>query len=100
MPQDADQVITERGTEKDRVIKRVTEPLQRPIEIRSGGVNEKEMIEPLMDEAPAPNERVAQNQGRIVPDKTVAQSGRIANEDNCKNDKDGPDFFHERESID
>ncbi len=71
--------------------------MQRPIKIGSRCVDEKKMVKALGDQPPAANQRVTQNQSRIIPDKTVAQSGRIANEDSCKKDENGPDFFHERE---
>ena len=66
---------------KGRVVNRVTEPLDRSIEIRSGRINEEEMVEAFRYQLPTANQRIAQNQGGVVPDKTVAHSGGIADED-------------------
>src|ERR1043166_8531978 len=58
------------------------------------------MIEAFRDQSPASDQRIAQNQSGIVPDKTVAHRGRIADEDDDQENEDGPDFFHEtRKSI-
>jgi len=44
------------------------------------------MVETFRYQSPAANQRIAQNECGIVPDKTVAHSRRIADEDN--NDQD------------
>ena len=71
---------------KGRVIDCVTEPLNRPIEIGRSRVHEEKVIETFRYQSPAANERIAQDQGRVVPDKTVAHRRRIADED--KSDQD------------
>ena len=78
--------MIERRLESDqRIIDRVAEALQRPVEIRGSGVGEKKVIEALGNEAPAANQRITQNERGIVPDKPVADSRSIADEDNREN---------------
>ena len=85
---------------KGYVIDRVRQPLKRPIEIGGCGIDEEEVIKIFGYQSPASDQWIAQNQGGVVPDKTVAHSRRIADEDNDKKNEDGPDFFHEtRKSI-
>ena len=81
VPEHADHVIRPGVKSEGRVIDRKSEPLQRPIEIRGCRINKKEMIEAFRYELPTPNQRVAQDQCGIVPDKTVAHRRGIANED-------------------
>ena len=66
---------------KSSVVDRVTESLDWSIEIRSRRVNEKEMVEAFRYQLPTADQRIPQDQGGVVPDKTVAHSGRIADED-------------------
>ena len=81
MPKQTGDVVGSGSKGKGRVIDRVTKTLDRPVEIRSGRINEEEVVETLRDQSPTANQRVAQDQGGIVPDKTVAHSRGIANED-------------------
>ena len=58
------------------------------------------MIEPFGNQSPASDQRIAQNQRGVIPDKIVAHSRGIADEDDDKEKKAGPDFFHAaRKSI-
>src|SRR5690242_15249767 len=80
MPKNAREVITERRVEADRIVKCITEALQRTVEIRAARVGEEKVRESLPDRSPAANQRIAQNQRLIVPDKLAAERGRIAAE--------------------
>jgi len=86
VPKHTGEVIRSGSKSKGRVIDRINEPLNRPVEIRSGRVDEKKMVETFRYQSPAANQRIAQNECGIVPDKIVAHSRRIADEDN--NDQD------------
>src|ERR1700730_6182160 len=96
MPEQTCDVVRPRVKSEGHVIERVIQPLERSIEIRSGCVYKKEMVETLGYQPPAAKQRVAQDQGGVVPDKTVAHSGRIANEDGDEENYSGPDLFHDK----
>src|SRR5437879_4774691 len=57
-------------------------------------IDEKEMSEHFRNQSPASDQRIAQNQRGVIPDKIVAHSRGIADEDDDKEKKAGPDFFH------
>ena len=81
MPKQTGDVVGSGSKGKGRVIDRVTKTLDRPVEFRSSRINEEEVVETLRDQSPTANQRVAQDQGGVVPDKTVARSRGIDNED-------------------
>src|SRR3977135_1706410 len=94
MAEDAGQVIAGGAKSERAVIERVGQPLDRPVEIGSRCVREKEMLKTLGDKAPASDERVAQDQRGVVPDKTISQRRRIDREDERGDQKSRQDFFH------
>jgi len=53
------------------------------------------MIETLWDEAPTAKERVAQNQGGVVPDEPIAESGRVATKHRSEDNQNRNNFFHD-----
>ena len=57
------------------------------------------MLESLRDQSPAPNERIAQDEGVIVPDEAVAQGGRIGSEDEQHEEKDRKKFLQRENQI-
>ena len=77
MPENADEMIPHRRNKEGGVIERVARPLQRPVKIGSRRVREQKVLKPLPDQAPTANERIAQNERLVVPDKAVAQGRRI-----------------------
>ena len=80
VPKNTDKMIAGRREKKGRVIKGVTEALQRAVKIGSRRVREKKMLKTLADQAPAANERIAQDEGLIVPDESVSQGWRVGHE--------------------
>ena len=94
MTQDVGQVITG-GTKSERaVIERVGQPLDRPVEIGRRRVRKKEMLKSFGNQPPASNERIAQDQRGVVPDKAVLERGRINSEDQRGQKEGREDFFH------
>jgi hypothetical protein len=75
MPEHTHRVIQRRRESRRRVVERVAQPLDRAVEIRGRRVGEKEMIEAFRDQAPAADERIAQDQRGIVPDEIVFTAG-------------------------
>ncbi len=71
---DAGEVITGRPKSERGVIERVGQPLDRPVKIGSGRVGKEEMLKPFRDQPPASDERIAQDQGGVVPDEAVPQA--------------------------
>src|SRR5260221_2902553 len=62
-----------RGESVKRVVGGEAEALERPIEIGGGGISEQGMAEAPGNEPPTADERNAQHQRGIVPDKSRAQ---------------------------
>ena len=75
------QVIGPRPKAEPGVVPRVSQPLQRPVEIGSGRIRKKEMAKTLRDEPPAADEGIHQNQRGIVPDKAVQDGRGVDRED-------------------
>ena len=87
-----------RRSKSDRAIfQRVGQPLHRPIKVRWRRVSEKKMLEPFRDQSPTADKRVAQDERLIVPDKSVAQRGRVGGEDNESNQQKRFRFFQDKE---
>src|ERR1017187_8696317 len=96
---DVGQVITGRTKSERAVIERVGQPLDRPVEIRGRRVSKKEMLKPFGDQAPASDERIAQNQRGVVPDKTVSERWCMNSEHQRGQKKSREDFFHRRNWV-
>jgi len=94
----ARQMVAGRFEDEGRVIDEVSQPLDRPVEIRRRCVDKKKMLERLGSEPPAPDERIAQDQGGIVPDEIVSQGWRIGDENDDDETKSGQEFF-QRERL-
>ena len=77
---DAGEMIAGRFEDEGGVINEISQPLNRPVEIRRRRVDKEKMLESLGSELPAANERVAQDQGGIVPDKVISQGRRVGRE--------------------
>src|SRR5688572_15060877 len=71
------QVITLGEELPDGVVEGEAEPLERAVKVRCGGIDEEEMAEPFGDQPPGANQRIAENEGSIVPDKAVELRGPI-----------------------
>ena len=63
--------------------------LERAVEIRRRGIEEKEMAEALRDEPPTADQRIAQHERGVVPDKTIAQRGPVNEKRRRYDDNDG-----------
>ena len=84
---------------EEGVIERVSQPLDRPVEIGSRRVNKQKMLKAFGNEPPAPDERVAEDQGGIVPDKTVSQRRCVDREDERSQNKGSKNFFHQADCV-
>jgi len=71
--EDAREMVAPRLEGEQGVIECIGEPLDRAVEIGCGRVGEKKMAEAFRDEAPAPDERVTQDERGVVPDELVLQ---------------------------
>ena len=80
MTEDAREMIAGRFENEHGVISEVSEPLNWPVEIRGRRVDEKKMLERLGRELPAPDKRIAEDQGGIVPDEIVSERWRVDRE--------------------
>ena len=92
-------MITSRLKRERPVIKGVGQPLDRTVEIGRGRVSEKEMLETFRDEAPAPDERVAQDQVGVVPDKTISQGRGVDRQNERDQKKRSEIFFHGADCV-
>src|ERR1700704_6653523 len=79
---DAREMIAGRFENEGGVINKISQPLNRPVKIRWRRGDEEKMLENLGGELPAADERVAQDQSGIVPDKIISQGWRIDRENN------------------
>src|SRR4051794_17527640 len=93
MAQNAREVVG-RGQQAERsVLERVSETLDWPIKIRRRRIREKKMLEAFTDQTRTADQRIAQNQGGIVPNETVPQSRRIRSEHrDCQQEKGEKSF--------
>ena len=89
MEQDIGEMIGVRGESPEGIISSERKPLNRPIEIRGRCIREKEMPEPLGNQPPTADERVAQNQGRIIPDEPVPQRRSVNGKSRDNHEQDG-----------
>ena len=87
-------MIAGRTKDKRRIIERVGQPLDRAIEVRRRRVGKKEMLKPFGNQPPTADERIAQNQGGVVPDKIISERRRVKSEDYDGKQKRGQNFFH------
>ena len=92
--QNAGEMITGRLENERSVIEQVSQPLNGPVKIRGRRVEEKKMLEGLRDELPAANERIAQDQGGIVPDKLVPERRRIERQGDENQNESRQNFFN------
>ena len=74
------------GEAVNLVVENETQPLDRAVKTRRRGIEKQEMPEALGDKPPTADERIAQDQRRVVPDKTIAQGGPV-NEKSGRNDQ-------------
>ena len=82
------------------VIEQVSQPLDGPVKIRRGRIDKKKMLKRLRDELPAADERIAQNQSGVVPDKIVSQGRRVESQGDESQKKWRQDFFQRRNWVD
>src|SRR4029453_9885895 len=80
VPEQADEMVSHRREKEGRVIQVVGGPLQWPIKIGGRCVSEKKMRESLGDQLPTADERIAQDERLVIPDKTVPQRRRIGSQ--------------------
>ena len=92
MEGDAHDVVSGRPKSERGVIEPVGQPLNRTGEIGSRRVRKKEMLEALRNEPPASDERIAQDQRRIIPYEAVANRGRVDGKNERSQTKN---FFNE-----
>lgn len=93
-------VIGRRSKSEGGVFGRVGEPLQRPIEIGSGSVDEKEMIKTFGNQSPAADEWVTQDERGVVPNKSIARRRGVARGRGRDHDEKGDTFLHEEKRMD
>lgn len=93
-------MVESRVKRTDRVIERVGQSLDWTIEIGSGRVGKKEMIETFRDQSPTPDQWIAQNQGRIVPDQAVLQGWSVAHEHGEEDQQDGKNLLQVEKAVD
>ena len=74
-------MISRRLENEGGVIEQIGQSLNGAIKIRGRGVDKEKMMKRLRNKLPAPDERVAQNQSRIVPDKIVPERRRVERQD-------------------
>ena len=74
---DAAEVPLSRRERCDRIIQSEAQPLHRPVEVRARRVEEEELPKPLWDQTPGANQRIAQYQRGVIPDKAVAERGPV-----------------------
>src|SRR5581483_10128289 len=91
---DAGEMIRQRIKGEAGVNDGVNKSLDRPIKIRSGCVDEKEMIEAFRNQTPTADERIAQDECGVVPDKTIAQRRRVTEKHRENEQSGGENFFH------
>ena len=87
-------MIAGRTKDKRRIIERVSHPLDRPVEIRRCRVGKKEMLKAFGNEPPTADERIAQDERGVVPDKIISERRRVKSEDYDGKQKRGQNFFH------
>ncbi|PYK86697.1 MAG: hypothetical protein DMF47_05545 [Verrucomicrobia bacterium] len=58
------------------------------------------MIKCFRNQPPAPNERVAQNLSRIVPDKTISQPRSVAGKHPGDDEQNSEIFLHDENGLD
>src|SRR5438045_6765308 len=81
---------------KQDVLNGVSQPLEGPIKIRRRRVCKKKMLQPFRDQAPAPDERIAQDQGGIIPDETGTEGRGMSAKNKTEEHADnGQTLFHE-----
>ena len=93
MAEDAGQVIRRRTKRERAVVERVGQPLDRAVKIGSRRVRKKKMLKPFGDQAPASDQRIAQDQGGVIPDEAVAQRRRVASRKRRRQEQEWPGFF-------
>ena len=94
MTKDARNMVAGRPKRERGVIERVGQPLDRAVEIRGRRVRKKEMLKAFGNKPPTADERIAQNQGGVVPDKIISERRRVKSEDDDGKQKRGQNFFH------
>ena len=72
----------------------VGQTLNWPVKIRGRRVCKKEMLKSFRNEVQAANERIAQNERVIVPNKSVAQGRRVTCTYDKRDKQNGPTLFH------
>src|ERR1700719_3877413 len=98
MAKDAREMIAGRFKNERGVIREVGQSLNRPVEIRRRRVDKQKVWERFGRELPAPDERIAQDQGGVVPDKIISQRRRVDRED-YENQKENLQEFFQRERF-
>ena len=100
MEYDIGEMIAPRLKGEPRVIRSVTDPLNRTVKIRRRGIGEKEMPDPVRNQTPAPDKGISQDERRVVPDKAILQRRPVNGE--CRhNDQENISglFFQSLESC-
>jgi len=78
---DAREMVARRLEEERGVIHQISQPLDRPVEVGRCRVEEEKMLERLRRELPAPDKRIAQDQGGVVPNEIVSERGGVNRKD-------------------
>src|SRR2546425_656170 len=66
---------------------------------RSSCTDKQKMVETFWNQVPAPNQRIAQNERGVIPDKPIAERRGIANEDSEDDQQEGERFFHLKKEV-
>ena len=99
MTKNAREMKNRRSKSKGAIFQRVGQTLDRPIKIRRCRVGKKEMLKPFRNEPPAANERIAQNERVIVPNKSIAHGRRVTCAYGKSDKQNGPAFFHVAKEV-
>ena len=87
-------MIAGRAKREGRVIESVGQPLDRTVEIRRRRVGKKKMLKAFGNQPPTADERIAQDERGVVPDKIISERRRVKSEDYDGKQKRGQNFFH------
>ena len=95
MDADARQMPSPRSRKSvNLVVRNEGKALKRAIKLRGGRIEKQEMAETFRNENPTPHQRVAEDQRRVVPHKTIAERRRV-NEKGRRYDNEDDDWARE-----
>ena len=82
------------------VFEGVSQALYRPVKIRGGRVDKKEVIKSFRDKPPTADQRIAQDERGVVPDKAVSDGWRVRGQHGDKDGQNNERFLHGENGLD